>query len=99
MKKIPFTINFNWANIILYSFFLCYGYYGAITFGISHNIDFIHSLFPFLIQFLLIIVIVEYFYFIDDYRLAFMKVLYFLAWLIIYAIKLSELMIELLRFF
>tara|TARA_B100000787_G_scaffold167879_1_gene155530 strand:+ start:4655 stop:6559 length:1905 start_codon:yes stop_codon:yes gene_type:complete len=69
IKKISFTFNFNWANIILFSFFLCYGYYGAITFGISHNIDFIHSLFLVLIQFLLIIVPLIVFAFIAGSRL------------------------------
>ena len=56
MKKISFTFNFNWANIILYSFFICYGYYGAITFGITNNIDFIYLVTQVLIQFLFIII-------------------------------------------
>jgi len=56
MKKISFTLNFNWANIVLYSFFISYGFYGAITFGSSDEIDSFYSVFQVLNQCLLIII-------------------------------------------
>lgn len=31
MKNKSIEIQFNWANVILYTFFLCYGFYGAFT--------------------------------------------------------------------
>jgi len=35
IRKPIHVINFNWASILFFSFFMAYGYYGAITPGIS----------------------------------------------------------------
>lgn len=39
IQKPVYVINFNWASILFFSFFLAYGYYGAITPDISQFKD------------------------------------------------------------
>ena len=43
MKNNCIKINFNWANIIVYSFFLCYGFYGAFTLKYNSEMNFIYD--------------------------------------------------------
>ena len=44
MKNKSIEIHFNWANVILYTFFLCYGFFGAFTFGYNSEVNFLYQI-------------------------------------------------------
>ncbi len=47
MKNKSIKIHFNWANVVLYAFFLCYGFYGALTTKYNTETSFLYQ---FLVQ-------------------------------------------------
>jgi len=53
MKNKSIEIHFNWANVILYTFFLCYGFFGAFTPKFNAETSFFYQ---FLIQNAIVIV-------------------------------------------
>ena len=66
MKNNFIKINFNWANVIVYSFFLSYGFYGAFTLKYNSEMNFIYD---FLIQSIVVIIPFVIFSIISGLRL------------------------------
>ena len=56
MDKVLFKFGLSWANVIVYSFFITYGYFGAVTFQPSEDSSSINIFFQFISQLLLILI-------------------------------------------
>lgn len=56
MKKNLFIFHFNWANVVLYSFFISYGYFGAMTYGFNQGASYANLLFQIIIQLMIVLI-------------------------------------------